>query len=164
MQFVLESVGLVPQRDKRALQGNLEPAAFSCKWYQDTLFPCGHAITVMHRLRRAPIECIPAYAKPETWIATCTQNFLSIVLADIGLVFSRGRVLGDGAGNDDSDSDSGLSELPLSDFEPPLTRTPRERPNKRNKRGDGLRNLRSRLADAGALPDIPDSASTLLIL
>ena len=75
------------------------------------------------------------------------------------MVYSRGRVLGDGAGNDDSDSDSGLSEPPLSDREPLLTRAPRGCPsNKRKRKGDGTRNLRRRLVEAGALPDIPDRA------
>ena len=161
MQSVLEDDGTVVQRDGRAFQVNLEAATCSCKRYQDTLFPCGHAITVMHRLRRAPIEYIPAYAKRETWITAYTHNFLSIDLADVKLVYSSGRVLGDGAGND-SDSDSGLSEPPLSDCEPPLTRAPRGRPsNKKKRNGDGprnLRNLRRRLVEAGALPDIPDRA------
>ena len=123
-----------------------------------TLFPCGHAITVMHRLQRAPIDYTPAYAKRETWIAAYTRNFLSIGLADVELVHLRGRVLGDEAGND---SDSDLSEPPLSDCEPPLTRAPRGRPsNKRKRKGDGrsLRNLRRRLEEPGALADIPDRA------
>ena len=97
MQLVLESVGTVTQRDRRAFQVNLEAAACSGKRYQDTLFPCGHAITVMHRVRRAPIKCIPAYAKRETWIVACTHNFPSIDLVDIELVYLRGRVLGDRA-------------------------------------------------------------------
>ena len=61
-QSVLEGVGTVTQRDGQAFQVNLEAATCSCKRYQDTLFPCDHAITVMHRLRRAPTEYIPAYA------------------------------------------------------------------------------------------------------
>ena len=64
----------------------------------------------------------PAYAKRETWIAAYTRNFPSIGLADVELVHLRGRVLGDEAGND---SDSDLSEPPLSDCEPPLTRASR---------------------------------------
>jgi hypothetical protein len=96
----------------------------------------------------------------ETWIAAYTHNFPSIDLADAELVYSRGMALG--AENDDSDFDSGLSEPPLSDCEPPLTRAPRGRPsNKRKRKGDGprnLRNLRRRLVEAGALPDIPDRA------
>ena len=117
MQSVLEGVGTVTQRDGRAFQVNLEAVTCSCKRYRDTLLPCGHEITVMHRLRRGPIEYIPTYAKRETWITAYTHNFPSIDLADVELVNSRGRVLGDGAGND-SDSDSGLLEPPLSDCEP----------------------------------------------
>ena len=116
----------------------------------------------MYRLQRAPIQYIPAYAKRETWVTAYTHNFTSIDLADGELVYSRGRVLGDGAGNDGSDSDSGLSEPPLSDCEPPLTRAPRGRPSNKKKRNvDGprnLRNLRRRLVEGGALPDIPDRA------
>ena len=48
-------------------------------------------------------------AKRETWIAAYTRNFPSIGLADVELVHLRGRVLGDEAGNDNSDSDSDLS-------------------------------------------------------
>ena len=158
MQSVLEGVGTVTQRDGQAFQVNLEAATCSCKRYQDTLFPCRHEITVMHRLRRAPIEYIPTYAKRETWITAYTHKFPSINLADVELVYSRGRVLGDGAG-DGSDSDSGLSEPPLSDCEPPLTRATRGRPsNKRKRKGDGPRNLRRRLVEEGALPDIPNRA------
>ena len=50
----------------------------------------------MHRPQRAPIQYIPAYAKRETWITAYTHNFPSIDLADVELVYSRGRVLGDG--------------------------------------------------------------------
>ena len=126
-----------------------------------TPFPCGHAITAMHRLQRARIEYTPAYAKRETWIAAYTHNFPSIDLADVELVHLRGRVLGDEGANNNSDSDSDLSELPLTDCEPLLTRAPRGRPsNKRKKKGDGcsLRNFRRRLEEPGALPDIPDRA------
>ena len=48
-------------------------------------------------------------AKRETWIAAYTRNFPSVGLADVELVHLRGRVLGDEAGNDNSDSDSDLS-------------------------------------------------------
>ena len=116
--------------------------------------------TVMHRLRRAPIEYIPAYAARETWIAAYTHNFSSIGLADVALVYSRGRGLG--AENNSSDSYSGLSDPPLSHDEPPLTRGPRERPSdKMERNGNGtrnLRNLRKWLVGAQALPDIPDRA------
>ena len=145
----------------KSLQVNLEAATCPCKRYQDTLFPCGHAITVMRRLRRAPIEYIPAYANQETWITAYTHNHPPIDLAAVELAYSRGRVLGvrEEADNSDSDSDSGLSEPPLSDCEPPLTRAPRRRPGNKTKRnGDETRNLRRRLVEAGALPDIPDRA------
>ena len=86
-----------------------------------TPFPCGHAITVMHRLQRAPIEYTPAYATRETWIAFYTRNFPLIYLADVELVHLRGRILGDEAGNDTSDSDLDLLGPLLSDCEsPPL--------------------------------------------
>ena len=66
----------------------------------------------MHRLQRAPIEYTPAYARRETWIAAYTHNFPSIDLADVELVHFRGRVLGDEGANNNSDSDSDLSEPP----------------------------------------------------
>ena len=84
----------------------------------------------------------------ETWIPAYTHNSPSIDLADVELVHLRERVLGDEAGNDNSDSDSDLSEPPWSDCEPPLTRAPSGHPsNKRKRKGDGhsLRNLRRRL-------------------
>ena len=91
-------------------QTNLEAATCSCKRYQDTLSSCGHAIIVIRRLQRAPIEYIPVYAKQATWIASYTHNFPSIDLSDVELVYSRGRVFGGEAGNEDSDPYSGSSE------------------------------------------------------
>ena len=101
-------VGTVTQRDRRTSQANLETATCSCKRHQDTLFHCSHAITVMCRLQRAPIDYTPAYARRETWIAADTHKFTSIDLADVELVYLRGRVVGDKADNDNHDSASGL--------------------------------------------------------
>ena len=163
MQSVLEGVGTVTQRDGRAFQVNLEAVT---KWYQDTLLPCGRAITVKRRLRRAPIECTPAYGKRGTRIAAYTHNSPYIDLADVELVYSRGRVYGDGARKVDSNLDSGLLEPLLSDCELSFTRAYRGRSsNKRKRKGDGLHNLRNLrrkgLLGAGTLSG---SASTLLIL
>ena len=54
-------------------------------------------------------------------------------LAGAELVHSRGRVLGDKAGNDSPYSDSALSEPALFDCEPPLTCVPRGRLSNKRK-------------------------------
>jgi len=163
MQSILHGIGIVTQQhDQRIFHVNLETATCSCKRYQDTRFPSGHAITTIHRIRRAPIDYIPSYAKRGTWNSTYAHNFPPIDLAEVELMYSRGRLLGNENSNSDNSDSSGLSEPPLDDCEPPLTRVPRGRPsNKRKRKGDGphnIRNFRRRLVEPGALPDIPDRA------
>jgi len=163
MKSILHGIGIVThQHDQHTFHVNLDTATCSCKRYQDTLVPCGHAITTIHRIRRAPIEYVPSYAKRGTLIRTYTQNFPPKDPAEVELVYLRGRLLGKENSNcNDSDS-SGLSEPLLDDCESPLTRVPRgRRSNKRKRKGDGppnIRNLRRRLVEPGALPDIPDRA------
>ena len=92
-------------------------------------------------------------------LPTHTISFYN--LADVELVHLRGRVLGDEAGNDNSDLDSDLLEPPVSGCKPLVTRAPRGRlSNERKRKGDGrsLRNLRRRLEEPGALAGIPDRA------
>jgi hypothetical protein len=156
MESVEQGLGTVGQRDGRRFQVNLEARTCGCKRFQDTDIPCGHAITVIHACQQAPADYLPEYIRCESWVATYQgRNIPQVDLDEVKRVHRLGRMLGDDSDDSDSDS-SGLSEPPLDECTPPLTRAPRGRPaKKRKRRGDVRRARRPRL---GGLPDIPDRA------
>jgi zinc finger SWIM domain-containing protein 3 len=120
---------------------DLENRSCSCLRFQDTDIPCGHAVALIHRLQKAPADFMPAYVKNRTLINSYEQNFYPIDLADVRSIKEGIAIQADvNPGRDvehssESDSDdSGLSDPPLDECAPPLTRASRGRPSKKRKR------------------------------
>jgi hypothetical protein len=83
---------------------------------------------------------MPSYVKNRTLINSYSENFPSLDIADVRSL-KQGISLDDDS-DTDSDSSSVMSEPPLDDCEPHLTRAPRGRPlqkRKRNGENDGRR-------------------------
>jgi hypothetical protein len=85
---------------------------------------------------------MPSYVKNRTLIDCYSENFPPLDTAEIQSV-KQGILLDDDSDSDtDSDASSELSEPPLDDCEPPITRASRGRPSKKRKRNgenDGRR-------------------------
>ncbi|KAF8245684.1 hypothetical protein K440DRAFT_529275, partial [Wilcoxina mikolae CBS 423.85] len=70
MESIPGGVGTVTQsRDGKRYEVNLRTQTCSCKRFQDTKIPCGHAITVMHRIRETPNDYLPDFIKKGVWAA-----------------------------------------------------------------------------------------------
>ena len=139
---------------------DLSSKTCTCRRFQDILIPCGHAMTVIHRIGGTPNNYIPDIAKKEMWAAAYQDNFPSIDLEEVEMVHVRGRMLGNTSDLESgSDSDSSvLSEPPLDGCEPPLTRMPKGRPSKKRKRTGDVRRARKTQRRRIDIPDIPDKA------
>jgi hypothetical protein len=85
---------------------------------------------------------MPSYVKNCTLINSYSENFPPLDTAEIQSL-KQGILLDSDSDSDtDSDASSELSEPPLDDCEPPITRVPRGRPSKKRKRNgenDGRR-------------------------
>jgi hypothetical protein len=112
---------------------DLEKRSCTCLRFQDTDIPCGHAVAFIRRLNQAPSAYMPDYVKNQTLINSYSQNFPPINTADIRSI-KQGILVDSDDSDTDSDASSGLSEPPLENCEPPVTRAPRGRPPKKRKR------------------------------
>jgi hypothetical protein len=150
MHSIPRGIGTVTQRDGSRFQVDLEERTCSCKRFQDTDIPCGHALTVIYACDRAPADYFPEYIKAQSWVATYSGANIPLVdMEHVKDVHQQGRVLV--ADEEESDSDDDLENC-----EPPQTRAPRGRPTKKRKRkGDVRRPQRQRM---DGVPDIPDRA------
>jgi zinc finger SWIM domain-containing protein 3 len=115
---------------------DLENRSCSYLRFQDTDIPCGHAVALIHRLQKAPADFMPSYVKNRTLINSYAQNFCPIDLVDVRSLKEGVALQADinrDAAESDSD-DSTLSDPPLDECAPPLTRASRGRPSKKRKR------------------------------
>lgn len=141
---------------------NLEARKCTCHHFFDTDIPCVHAIAVIYRLQKAPIDYMPSYCRAETYRESYRINLPVINIEHLSLsqvaahdfpASSRLETLPEDSqanlpclGDLDIDSLYGTTEMGLAGeseesgrgsnlvLQPPLTRVPRGRPAKKRRR------------------------------
>jgi hypothetical protein len=107
IEEIARGTGTVNQRDGSRFQVDLEARTCSCKRFQDTDIPCGHAISVIYTCGRAPAAYFPAYIKTESWVATYQGNNIPrFDMDEVKRVHREGRMLGADSDSDSDDSGS----------------------------------------------------------
>ncbi|KAA8894804.1 hypothetical protein FN846DRAFT_912471 [Sphaerosporella brunnea] len=116
---------------------DFENRTCTCLRFQDTDIPCGHAVALIRRLKQAPSDYMPSYVKNRTLINSNSEDFPPFDIGDLRSI--KQRMLVDSEDNSDTDSDASteLSEPPLDECEPPVTRATRGRPPKKRVPGAG---------------------------
>jgi hypothetical protein len=146
---------------------DLQNWSCSCLRFQDPDIPCGHAVALIHRLQKAPADFMPSYVKNRTLINSYAQNFCPIDLVDVRSlkegVALQADINRDADHASESDSDSTLSDAPLDECAPPLTRASRGRPSKKRKRNgeNESRRKREKIRDR-TLSSVLQSVATLV--
>lgn len=142
--------------DRERYRVNLAERTCTCRRYQDTGIPCGHAVAVIQRLRQEAADHMPEYTHAETYIATYQSAVAGMPPIDLGDVLAIHKT-----GLTSASLDANLqpvqrgpdnplrasNRLPV--VNPPLTRRGPGRPEKlRYRRGEARR----RAAAAAAAP------------
>lgn len=65
----------VTQLDNQTMTVDLEERTCTCRRYQANFVPCGHAISVINRLVKSPIDYMPPHLMRSSWLLTYKKNF-----------------------------------------------------------------------------------------
>jgi hypothetical protein len=139
-------------QDKATFFVDLEKCSCTCYRFQEHRVPCGHAVSVMHRLNLAPADFMPSYLRLTTVVSAYQAQFPAINLEEVRLLAQGADIAANAVSDSDSDTDtdsassSDLSDPPLDPSEPPLTKVPRGRPKKKRMRKDEAHRQRNKRA------------------
>ena len=143
-------------KENRRFDVSLEQKTCSCRRYQDTGVPCGHACAVIRAIGKAPRDFMPDYLTRHHWVNTYSKNMRPLDQASIvrlkkdheekmksiteasPAIHPFTNVSPDDSDSESEDSDDSKSDAGLgpeiAQCEPPLTKVPRGRPTKKRKR------------------------------